>query len=91
MRKVKKIPEFKNYAEEAKFWDTHDFSDFWEETEPVEIEFLGETKREDTITIRVQPRLKERLEQLARSYGINLSSLARMWLIEKLRQAGKNV
>jgi len=55
--------------------------------EDVEIEYLDDSKREETITVRVQPKLKERLEKLAKSYGINLSTLARMWLIEKLRES----
>jgi len=28
---TKKIPKFKNYKEEAKFWDTHDISDYIDE------------------------------------------------------------
>lgn len=85
--KVSKIPEFKSRAEEAHFWDTHDVTDYWGEMEDVEIEFLDDSKRKETITVRVQPKLKERLEKLAKSYGINLSTLARMWLIEKLRES----
>lgn len=84
--KVSKIPEFKSRAEEAHFWDTHDITDYWDEMEDVEIEFLSEPKREETITVRVQPKLKERLEKLARSYGVNLSTLTRMWMIEKLKE-----
>ncbi len=83
---VSKIPEFKSRAEEAHFWDTHDITDYWNEMKDVGIEFLDDSKREETITIRVQPKLKEGLEKLAQSYGINLSTMARMWLIEKLRQ-----
>ena len=85
-KKISKIPEFKSIAEEAKFWDTHSFSDYWDEMESVEVEFLNEQKHEETITVRVKPKFKERLEKVARSYGINLSTLARMWLIERLRQ-----
>lgn len=85
--KVSKIPEFKSRAEEAYFWDTHDITDYWNEMEDVEIEFLDEPRREETITVRVQPKLKERLEKLAKSYGINLSTLTRMWIIEKLRES----
>lgn len=88
--KISKIPEFKSRAEEAHFWDTHDITDFWNEMEEVDIEFVDDTKHEETITVRVKPKLKERLEKIAKSYGINLSSLARMWLIEKLRKVGKS-
>ena len=87
--KISKIPEFKSRAEEAHFWDTHDITDYWNEMEEVEVEFLDDTRHEDTITVRVKPKLKERLEKIAKSYGINLSSLARMWLIEKLRETAK--
>lgn len=31
-----RIPEFHNYEEEAEFWDTHDFSEFWNEAKSVE-------------------------------------------------------
>ena len=84
---VGKIPEFKSRAEEAHFWDTHDITEYWGEMKDVEIEFLDDSKREETITVRVQPKLKERLEKLAKSYGLNLSTLARMWMIEKLRES----
>ncbi|MBI4772466.1 MAG: hypothetical protein HY784_19055 [Chloroflexi bacterium] len=33
-----KIPEFDTFEDIAEFWDTHDFSDYIDETEPVEIE-----------------------------------------------------
>ena len=87
--KMSRVPEFKSRAEEAHFWDTHDITNYWDEMEEVEIEFVDDTKHEDTITVRVKPKLKERLEKIAKSYGINLSSLARMWLIEKLRETAK--
>ena len=84
---ISKIPEFKSRAEEAHFWDTHDIIDYWDEMQDVEVEFLDDSKRVETITVRVQPKLKERLGKLAKSYGINLSTLARMWMIEKLRES----
>jgi hypothetical protein len=31
------IPEFTSYKEEAEFWDTHDFTDFEDETTLVEV------------------------------------------------------
>lgn len=86
MKNLNKIPEFKNYKEEAEFWDTHDFSEFWNDAKLVDVEFLSKAKKDETVTIRMEPKLKEKLEKLARSYGINLSTLTRMWIIEKLRQ-----
>lgn len=89
MKKINKLPKFKNYEEEAKFWDSHDFSELWEDAKLVNLEFIDDSKHEEIITLRVKPKLKEKLEQVAKNYGLNLSSLSRMWLIEKLQEATK--
>ena len=36
-----RIPCFASREEEADFWDTHDFTDFIDETEPIRIEYGG--------------------------------------------------
>jgi CopG antitoxin of type II toxin-antitoxin system len=36
-KKTNKIPKFKSKDEEAKFWDTHSFADYWDEFKPVDI------------------------------------------------------
>lgn len=88
MRKRKsKIPEFKNIEEEARFWDTHSITDFEDETEDVEIVWEVEEPRDETVVLRVQKGVKESLKRAARRRGLNVSTLARMWLIEKLQQA----
>ena len=90
MRKMK-IPRFKNMLEEAKFWDTHDVTDYLGEMKFTDVQFLPRQKKEETITIRIEPKLKDKFEDLASAYGVKISTLARMWIIEKLRaQGGKN-
>ncbi|OGD91937.1 hypothetical protein A3D81_02435 [Candidatus Curtissbacteria bacterium RIFCSPHIGHO2_02_FULL_40_17] len=74
------------YEKEAKWWDTHDLGDYWDEMEDVEIVFDLKKPRDETLIVRLQKELKDRLERVARSRGLNMSTLARMWLIEKLRQ-----
>ena len=39
-----KIPRFKNYEEEAEFWDTHSVGDFLDELEEVELKVKGPLK-----------------------------------------------
>ena len=60
--------------------------DYWDEMEDVEIVFDLKKPRDETLIVRLQKELKDRLERVARSRGLNMSTLARMWLIEKLRQ-----
>lgn len=86
-KKVSKIPEFKSYKEEAEFWDTHSFVDFEDETEDVDIVFELEKPRTETLVVRLQKKLKDQIERIAAKKGINVSTLARIWFSEKLRQA----
>ncbi|KKQ07495.1 hypothetical protein A2858_02185 [Candidatus Daviesbacteria bacterium RIFCSPHIGHO2_01_FULL_36_37] len=86
-KKKNKLPNFNKmtYEEEAHFWDTHDITDYEDETEEVEIIFDLKKPREKIVPIRMQAELRDRLDQIARSKGLNLSTLIRMWLMEKLQ------
>ncbi len=75
-----------SYKEEATWWDSHDFTEFWDELEDVDIVVELEKPRDETIVLRVQKEVKEKLDKFARSSGLNLSTLARMWLMEKLQE-----
>lgn len=87
--KKSKFPDFNKmtYEEEANWWDTHDVTDFEDETEDVEIIFDLKKPRDETLIIRLQKDIKDKLERIANSRGLNMSALARMWLLEKLREA----
>jgi hypothetical protein len=78
----KPIPPFKTLDEEADFWDTHDTSLLGKV--PLMKLPLIELEKEDVMTVRLQKSIKERLSRFARAKGINASTLARMWIIEKL-------
>lgn len=86
LKKKSRIPKFNTYEEEANFWDTHDITDFEDETEDVDIVFELNKPRDETVVLRVQKDIKDKIEKLARSRGLNLSTLARMWLMEKLQE-----
>lgn len=87
MTKPKKIPKFKIIAEEARFWDAHDVSDYLSEMKEIKMSYDPLAPKEETLTIRVQSTLKKRLEEIAKSYGINLSTLLRVWFIDKAKEA----
>lgn len=78
------IPQFASREEEAAFWDSHDITDFTAGKQPVRMRLkrpldAGITLRLDTETLRS-------LRETADEKGIGISSLARMWLLERLRQ-----
>ncbi len=87
MKKRKfKFPDFNkmSYKEEARWWDTHDLGNYRDELEDVDILVELDKPRTESLVLRVQKDIKEKLQQAARSKGLNVSTLARMWLMEKL-------
>lgn len=88
-KKKSKLPDFNkmSYEEEANWWDTHDVVDYKDETKDVEIIFDLKKPRDETLIVRLQKDIKDKLEKIARNRGINMSTLARMWLLEKLRES----
>ncbi|HVF69865.1 MAG TPA: CopG family antitoxin [Xanthomonadales bacterium] len=91
-KKKNKLPDFDKmtYAEEAKWWDTHSFTDYWDEFEDVEIVFELDKPREKTLVVRLQKEFKDQLEKIARSKGLNVSTLARMLLMEGINKRLKS-
>lgn len=82
-QKIKKVPEFKNRKEMAKFWDTHDFTDYKDEFKPIKVRFAK--KLSEGITIRLDSETLSELRTQAQAKGVGPTTLARMWVIEQLR------
>lgn len=80
----KKIPDFKNMEEEVRFWDTHDITDSWEGDKRVKVEFSRNL--EHTIGVRLDDKTIDKLEEVSNKRGVGPSTLARMWILEKLNQ-----
>lgn len=84
--KPKPIKPFKTLDEEAEFWDTHDVSELGKI--PLMSLPLLEPEKEEVLSIRVQRFVKEQLTKIARSRGIGPTTLARMWILERLGGVG---
>ena len=80
-----RIPEFKTLEEEAKFWETHSFSEFTDELKPVKVKFAKNLS--EGITIRFDEVTLNKIRGLAHKKGIGPTTLARMWILEHLQQA----
>lgn len=80
------IPKFKNIAQEADFWDKNDITDFLPKMKEVKVKFSPKILKEENIVIRVQPKMKKRLELLAENNGVTLSTMLRMWFVERLNR-----
>ena len=84
MVKTSRIPEFKDYKEEATFWETHSFSEFSDELKPVKVHFAKNLS--EGITIRFDQQTLNKIRELAHKKGIGPTTLARMWIMDHLSQ-----
>ena len=81
-----RIPETDSIEELAKFWDTHDLTDFEDQLEEVpEPVFQGEPGAK--ISIRLNARELESLRRLAIERGLEEAVLIREWVLERLQKS----
>jgi len=86
IRKKSRIPDFKSYAEEAEFWDTHDITEFEDETHPVDVRFVKPCS--ESVQVLFDPDTNRKLEQFAMAVGIDKSVLIHNWIMERLKEQG---
>ncbi len=83
-KKIKAIPDFKNREEEAKFFDTHDMADYQDEFKSVKVKFAKNLS--EGITIRFDQSTLNKLRKIAHDKGLGPTTLARMWILEQMKQ-----
>ncbi|HET9661895.1 MAG TPA: CopG family antitoxin [Thermomicrobiales bacterium] len=76
-----KVPAFKSLQEEMEFWDTHDTVDFADDLSEAT---YTPAKKDAPITIRLDFADRTRLKAEAEKMGIGPSTLARIWIKERL-------
>ena len=84
MRK-QKLPNTDSIEELARFWDTHDLTDFEEDLEeagePVFVRVKG-----TSLSIDLQPTEAQHLKRIARSKGVKETTVLRQWILERLHE-----
>jgi predicted DNA binding CopG/RHH family protein len=80
--KHSKLPQTGSVEELARFWDTHDLTDFENELEEVDDRVF---ERKPGIRVLLEAREIEAVNELAESRGVNSSELIREWIREKLQ------
>lgn len=82
-KKVSKsaISQAHSLVEMAEFWDTHDATEFDDQTYEVDMEFDLKTRHH---YIAIDPDLLIRLRSEAEHRGLSAESLANLWLQERL-------
>lgn len=79
-----KIPQTDSIQELARFWDTHDLTDFEDHLEEVAEPVF---ERESVLRVHLEPEEAQAVIELARSKGIGAADLIREWIREKIPAA----
>ena len=82
-KSIKEHPAFGGEAEERRFWESHDSTDYidWDKAERVRLPNLEPSTR--SISLRLPIALLERLKIEANKRDVPYQSLIKTWLAEK--------
>jgi predicted DNA binding CopG/RHH family protein len=82
-KKLKSIPKFRSEAEERRFWQTHDSSDYIDWTKAARVRFSNLKPSTTAISLRLPVTLLERIKIAANKRDVPYQSLIKIWLAEK--------
>ena len=85
MSKLKRMPPFKTEAEERKFWETHDSTDYVDWRRAERARFPNLKPSTTAISIRLPLGLLEQIKVAANRRDVPYQSLIKMWLAEKVK------
>jgi hypothetical protein len=83
--KKHRIPNTDSIEELAKFWNTHDLTDFEEELEEVD-EPVFVRAEGTSLSIELQLTEARHLKKIARSKGVKETTVLRQWILERLHE-----
>jgi predicted DNA binding CopG/RHH family protein len=83
MNKIKSIPKFRSEAEERRFWETHDSSDYVDWSKAKRVRFPNLKPSTTSISLRLPVMLLERIKVAANKRDVPYQSLIKTWLAEK--------
>ncbi len=86
MKKLKKIPHFKNEDEEREFWATHDSTDYVDWSKAERVVFPNLRPSTESISLRLPQYLLARIKQLANFRDVPYQSLMKIFLAERVEK-----
>jgi predicted DNA binding CopG/RHH family protein len=82
-KKLKSIPKFRRVADERRFWETRDSSNYvdWKKAERVRLSNFKPSA--ESISLRLPVTLLERIKIAANKRDVPYQSLIKIWFAEK--------
>ncbi len=82
-KKLKSTPKFRSEAEERRFWQTHDSSDYIDWAKAARVRLPNHKPSTTAISLRLPVTLLERIKIAANKRDVPYQSLIKTWLAEK--------
>ena len=79
---IPNIPQTDSIQELARFWDTHDLTNFEDELEEVTEPVF---EREAVVKVQLEPEEIEALNEIAKAKRVASGDLIREWVLEKIQ------
>lgn len=86
MKKLKKIPKFKNEDDERNFWATHDTTDYVDMSQARRVHFPNLKPTLRTISIRLPEYLIQELKALGNEMDVPYQALLKQFLVERVKK-----
>jgi predicted DNA binding CopG/RHH family protein len=83
-KKLKSIPKFRSEAEEQRFWETHDSSEYIDWSKAELVRFPNLKPSTTAISLRLPVALLESIKVAANKRDVPYQSLIKTWLAEKI-------
>jgi predicted DNA binding CopG/RHH family protein len=80
-----KVPKLKNLKEEKEFWDSHDSTDYLDDFEVAKDVVFVRPKKQ-VISLRLDPNILKKLQELAYKEGLPPTTYARMLIVKGIRE-----
>jgi predicted DNA binding CopG/RHH family protein len=90
MKKLKKIPTFKNEDKERDFWAIHDSTDYIDWSKAERAIFPNLKPSTESISLRLPKYLLARIKELANKKDVPYQSLMKIFLAEKVEESLKS-
>ena len=82
-KQLRAIPKFRNEAEERRFWETHDSTDYVDWSKAKRMRFPNLKPSTTSISLRLPVALLDRIKVAANKRDVPYQSLIKTWLAEK--------
>jgi predicted DNA binding CopG/RHH family protein len=83
-KRLKPIPKFQSEADERRFWETHDSSEYIDWGKAEQVRFPNLKPSTTAISLRLPVALLERIKVAANKRDVPYQSLIKTWLAEKI-------